>query len=358
MEATQEWSRATSAARLPPRPSLGRDIVVIGASAGGVEAISHLLERLTSDFPGSLFVVLHIAPNAPSALAQILDRSTELHAITAEDGKPIEHGRVYVAPPNRHLLVSAGHVHLDGGPREHGHRPAIDPLFRTAAEFYGPRAVGVLLSGNLDDGVVGLACLKRRGGVSLVQSPDEALFPSLPQAAAEIVSPDAVLPVRELAVQLERLARVPLDDQPLSRESAEGSGQPPDGDNPHARRDRSGPQLTCPECGGALVEEVQEGEPIHFRCPLGHAFAEHSLVALQGDALESALWESIRRLEERANLLGRLGDQMRSRGSHVDAMAYAQKAQDSLIRARLIRRAVLASAVEDLDRQSEGGNSG
>jgi two-component system chemotaxis response regulator CheB len=180
------------------------DVVVVGASAGGVEALRNLAAALPEDFGAPLLVVLHV-PSRGSVLPQILDRAGPLRANHAEDGMPLAPGRIFVAPPNRHLLVADGMVSLGSGPQEHFHRPAIDPLFRTAAAAYGERATGVILSGALDDGTVGLAAIKEAGGATLVQDPEEALYPSMPSNAIAHVGPDYILRVTEIADMLVRL---------------------------------------------------------------------------------------------------------------------------------------------------------
>jgi two-component system, chemotaxis family, protein-glutamate methylesterase/glutaminase len=340
-----------SSIRRPAGPLPGHDILVIGASAGGVEALSRLVELLPADLPAATFVVLHMAAGSTSALPAILDRAGPLHRGEIEDGTTIEHGRLYVAPPGRHLLLDRGSVRLGGGPREHGHRPAIDPLFRTAAASYGPRAVGVLLSGTLDDGIAGLAVLKRRGGTTLVQDPAEALFPSMPETAIQKVRVDHVLPVARLAEKLTQLAVTPI---PAADERSAGHAKV-DAAEAHgpalgaAQHETPGLALTCPECGAALTEREGSDGIVRFSCRVGHAFSEESLIPQQSDALESALWAAVRGLEERAHLLGNIAARLRARGMSAAAERYQDQARDSLVRARVVRRAVLASAIEDLD---------
>src|SRR4051794_36847658 len=191
-------------------PQSGRDIVVVGASAGGVEALRAVASRLPADLPASLFVVLHVAPVATSVLPKILANAGPLRAVHAEDGEPIERGKVYVAPPDRHLLLEPDRIRVTHGPRENGHRPAIDPLFRTAAASFGARVTGVVLSGVLDDGTAGLGAIKQRGGATLVQHPEDALYPMMPTSAIEGVRPDRVLTAADLAGAIAELATTPL----------------------------------------------------------------------------------------------------------------------------------------------------
>src|SRR5205823_395009 len=176
----------------------GSDIVVVGASAGGVEALMRFARALPPDFPAPILVVLHVPATSSSVLPSILDRAGALAAVHAEDGMKIEAGHLYVAPPDRHLRIDGDRLRLDPGPRENGHRPAIDPLFRSAAAAYGSRAAGVVLSGTLDDGTVGLHAIKEAGGATLAQDPDDALYPAMPANAIAYARPDFVLPVEEL----------------------------------------------------------------------------------------------------------------------------------------------------------------
>ncbi|MCU0518702.1 MAG: chemotaxis protein CheB [Oscillatoria sp. Prado101] len=191
----------------------GHDIIVIAASAGGVEALTKLASGLPKNLPAALFVVLHIPPQADSVLPRILSRTGTLPASHPIDGQTIERGRIYVAPPDRHLLLGRGHIHLAKGPKENGHRPAADPLFRTAAQAYGRRVVGVVLSGNLQDGTAGLQAVKMRGGVAIAQNPAEALYSGMPRSACQNVAVDGVLPVSEIAAVLVRLASEPVGEE-------------------------------------------------------------------------------------------------------------------------------------------------
>src|SRR5256885_4553560 len=177
----------------------GHDIVVVGTSAGGVEALATLVSTLPPRLPAAIFVVLHISAHSPSFVPDILDRSGLLETVQASDGMEIKHGRIYVAPPDHHMLVGHGNVRVVRGPKENRHRPAVDPLFRSAALAYGPRVVGVILTGALDDGTAGLRAVKRCGGLAVVQDPRDALFPSMPQSALQHVRVDHCLSVGEIA---------------------------------------------------------------------------------------------------------------------------------------------------------------
>jgi two-component system chemotaxis response regulator CheB len=202
----------------------GHDIIVIGFSAGGVEALARLIAALPQDLPAALFVVHHFPAKGVSVLPEILRRSGRLPAFHPKHGQPIEHGRVYIAPPDRHLLIHGNRVHLSRGPRENGYRPAIDSLFRTAARTFGSRVVGVLLSGSLDDGVAGLMDVKRQGGVAVVQDPADALYPGMPRNAIQRVPVDQVVPLHEIAPILTRLAQE-APSEPVESDVAE-DGRP------------------------------------------------------------------------------------------------------------------------------------
>src|SRR5947209_8076436 len=182
-----------------------RHIIVVGASAGGVEALQALVRTLPADFPGTLFVTMHFPSHGTSVLPRILSRVSEVPASHAVDGEPILPGRIYVAPPDFHLLLTTTGVHLARGPKESGHRPAVDPMFRSAAVAFGARVIGVVLTGSLDDGTSGMAAIKRRGGLVVIQDPDEALFPSMPQSVHEHVPVDRVVGIRDLARTLREL---------------------------------------------------------------------------------------------------------------------------------------------------------
>lgn len=182
------------------------NIIVIGASAGGVEALQGLLTRLPARFPASVFIVLHLPARSPTCLPEILTRAGGMVAIHPPEGARIEPGRVYVAPPDRHLVIESNHVHLSSGPKEQHRRPCINVTFRSAAHTHGDRVVGVILTGEMDDGVASLYEIKRRGGIAVVQNPEEALFPSMPLSALREVKVDYTVSLTEMAPLLQRLA--------------------------------------------------------------------------------------------------------------------------------------------------------
>lgn len=329
----------------------GHDIIVIGASAGGVEALTRLVRELPPNLPATLFVVLHIPSQSPSLLPQILDRAGPLEAIQAEEGAPITHGRIYVARPDHHLLIARGRVRVVRGPRENRHRPAIDPLFRSAAYAYGPRVVGVVLTGSLDDGTAGLAAIKSRGGIAVVQDPREALYSGMPRSAIEHVAVDHCLSLAGIAPLLARLAAQPVEDArsdlaprdmkletkivEMDQEALQNQERP---GKPSA--------FSCPECNGVLWE-IDEGELIRFRCRVGHAFSVESMLAGQNEALEDALWAALNTLEESAMLTHRMIRQARERNQRRLTARLEERVRETEQRAASIRQVLLHSETAD-----------
>ena len=319
----------------------GHDIVVVGASAGGVETLIKLVENLPADLPASVFVVLHIPAQNPSLMPEILSRSGQLKAVHPMDDEAIQQGCIYVAPPDLHLLVERGRVHLLRGPKENRHRPAIDPLFRSAAAAYGPRVVGVVLTGSLDDGTAGLLAIKRLGGVAIVQDPVDALYPSMPLHALEHVDVDYKLPVSEIGPLITRLAYEPLDKEGAYHVPEEMEIEMRIAEmNMHALNNgehAGNPSIfSCPECGGVLWE-IRDGELVRFRCRVGHAYSIESMMAAQSEGVEEALWAALKTLEESVSLSRRLADQARERGQDWLAQRFEEKLQDAVQRAEMIR---------------------
>src|SRR5262249_34359670 len=236
-----------------------RDIVVVGASAGGVEPLTRLMGGFSGDLPAAVFVVLHMSPNWPSALAAILNRAGPLPAERAEDGQTIAHGRIYVASPNQHLYVHRGHVRVGVGPRENGARPAVDVLFRSASSAYGERVVGVVLSGTLSDGSLGLAAVKLCGGIAIVQDPAGALFGGMPTSAMEATNVDFCVSVVDVAPIVEQLARTgsgPRVSEGMDEETetAARSAELAEIGATDDKKAGTASGLTCPECHGSIWE--------------------------------------------------------------------------------------------------------
>jgi two-component system chemotaxis response regulator CheB len=324
----------------------GHDIIVIGASAGGVEALTHLIAGLPHDIPAAIFVVLHISPHGTSVLPSILRRAGRLPVQHAADGDEIRTGHVYIAPPDLHLLIRGDKIRLSRGPTENASRPAIDPLFRSAATSYGPRVIGAVLSGVLDDGTAGLIAIKRCGGIAVAQNPDEALFDGMPRSAIEHAFVDFIVPVAEMAAIFDRLAREPVElhegTTPMAGEM-ENEVRIDDMDEAamHTTVEEGPPSaLTCPECQGALWE-LHEGDLVRFRCRVGHAYSAETLLAEQSDALEAAMWQAFRALKESAALARKLGDRSAARGSDRVTEQFRQQEREAEERAAIIRQALL-----------------
>jgi len=329
----------------------GKDIIVIGGSAGAVEALRAVVQKLPADLGAAVLVVVHLPPSSPGRLPEILQRCTALRVGWATDSELITPGRIYIAPPDRHLLIEDGAVRLTRAPRENHCRPAIDPLFRSAALTYGSRVIAVVLSGRLDDGTAGLWAVKERGGIAVVQDPEEASQPDMPRNALEYTDADHVVPAAELGPLLARLAtaehatsngatvspQLELEVQIAMEANALQSGVLTIGPTT---------PYTCPECHGVLMRVEQGGIP-RFRCHTGHAYALDSLLASVTEAVEASLWGALRAVEESVLLLREAAGHARDArdgaraGERIVDPRFEQKAREAQARAELIRQAVL-----------------
>ena len=299
-----------------------RNVVCIGASAGGLAPLTEVVAKIPARLQASVFVVVHMSADAPSLLPQILDRAKGMAAAPAVDGEEIRPGRIYVAVPDHHLVLEGEKVRVVRGPRENRHRPSIDNLFRSAARYHGPRVVGVVLSGSLDDGTAGLIAIKIRGGVAVVQDPAEAFSSDMPRNAMRYLDVDHVMPAAKIGPLIARLVREKLDQveppvpQEMVQETAIGKV------NLRAVEDENRPgkpsQFGCPDCGGVLWE-IEEGRLLRVRCRVGHAFSPETMTSAADESIEAALWEALRAIEERVALRRRLATQARER--HLDSLA-------------------------------------
>jgi two-component system, chemotaxis family, protein-glutamate methylesterase/glutaminase len=322
----------------------GHDIIVIGASAGGVETLRELARGLPPDLPAAVFVVLHVPPSGPSLLPEILNGSGPLHARHAINDEAIEHRRICIAPPDHHLLVERERMRVVRGPKENRARPAADPLFRSAAYAYGTRVVGVVLSGALDDGTAGLAAINRRGGVTVAQDPEEALYPGMPRSAAENVALDHCLPVASIAPLLARLASVPANDDavypvPEILKVETNISRWEESEMKDVEKIGELSAFTCPDCKGALWE-LRDGDLLRFRCHVGHAFSAESLIAGQSEELENALWAALRSLEENAALSRRMAARASERNHTFSETRFEENARQVEQHATVIRQAL------------------
>jgi two-component system chemotaxis response regulator CheB len=317
------------------------NIIVIGASAGGIEPLRWIVRNLPPDLQAAIFVVMHVAPLSPSVLPGILTTPGGLTVSAGLDREPIEPSHVYVAEPDLHMLVEPGYVRLTRGPRENRQRPAIDPLFRTAARAYGPRVLGIVLTGMLDDGAQGLQIVKSEGGMTMVQDPREALFSSMPVSALKVTDVDFVLKFAEIPQKIQELVREPWT--PVERARARNIlAEYPRPEGEKMREDfdervQGKPSMfTCPDCSGTLWE-VQEGDLLRFRCRVGHAFSPGAMRDGYSDSVEGALWTAVRILEESASLERRLAGDAAMRGDQLSADRFTDIAGGREEQAALIR---------------------
>jgi two-component system, chemotaxis family, protein-glutamate methylesterase/glutaminase len=321
-----------------------RDVVAVGASAGGVEALRALVAGLPAKLPAAVLVVLHMPRESPSALPAILSRSGPLPAAAAVDGEPLRPGHVYVAPAGHHLLVLDGRIRLSHGPSENGHRPAIDPLFRSVARSVGARGIAVVLSGSRDDGAVGAAAVRAHGGAVIVQDPADALYSSMPLATMARIAPHHIAAAADIGGLLSGLTAMTL---PVPASGHDGDAQL---DGEVAMSDFAAittDQLLstpaaygCPSCGGGLFELESSPAP-RYRCRIGHAWSPESLLDEQAVATEGALWMALRALEEKSTLSRRMADSSMGRryGDRYEEMAEDADNAGSLIRGLIARLA-------------------
>lgn len=337
------------------------EVVVLGASAGGVETLRDVFSALPADLDAAVLVVLHLSPGSSSLLPHILDRAGPLPALAARDGAALVPGRALVAPPDRHLLVVDGRVVLSAGPKENGHRPAIDVTMRSAALAYGPRLVAAVLTGMLDDGAAGLRAVQREGGMTIVQDPEDALFPSMPRHALAATAVDHVLSAAEIAKELPRLVASSPAERQVARPAVDPSDTELDaaeiaaalvqdvGLEPSTHPGELSPYV-CPDCSGVLYE-ITDGPLLRFRCRVGHAWSAASLAAVQGSAVEDALWVALRTLEERALLTRRMSETARRGGRDWSAEHFRKESEEAQAAARtlrdLLRQGIGAKGADD-----------
>jgi two-component system chemotaxis response regulator CheB len=311
-------------------------VVVVGASAGGVEALREFVGHLPADLPACVCVVLHVPPNAPSALAPILRRVCSLQVHSAAPELPLTAGSVVVAIADHHLLVGPTRVTLGAGPRENSHRPAVDVLFRSAARWWGPRAIAVVLSGALDDGAAGAHAVARQGGVVLAQDPENAMYSGMPRATLSAVPEATIGTPAQLAARVDELCKQPVDAPPpavdpvLLVETAVAELD----EEAHADPERPGRPagVACPDCHGAMFE-IRDGPLIRYRCRVGHAWSPETLLVEQISAVETALWSAIRSLEEQAAVHRQLSE----RDGKTFQQMHQQRAAEADASAAVIR---------------------
>lgn len=333
-------------------------VFVIGASAGGVETLIRLCKLLPEKLQAAVFVVLHTPATGPGLLPAILKRYGNLPAVFPKDGQKIETGYIYVAPPDHHMRVQKGHIDIWHGPRINLLRPAADVTFSTAAQAYGPLCTGIVLSGTRNDGTAGLMSIKEKGGVTIVQDPDEAIFSAMPRSAIDTNVIDHILHIDEIAEMIQQLANYPNEGTLPPREAA---SDPAEGDQEgvpetmeHSKRELNQDRkdfeqhnlfettrtvLTCPECGGVLVE-THNGNNIRYECQIGHGFSESSFVAGHSDMVEHALWAAVRALDERILLLERIANRAQAQGAAITVTRLRESAEEARKDAELIRKII------------------
>ena len=316
------------------------DIIVVGASAGGVEVLRRLVSDLSAELDAAVLIVMHVLPEAESLLPEILDKASGMPALQAENGAPVETGKIYIAPPDRHLMFQNGNLRVVRGPKENRHRPSIDVLFRSAAMTYGPRVVGVVLSGSDDDGTAGLMAIKRHGGLTVVQDPDDSEYSRMPSSAAEAVRPDFVLPIAQIGQVLvdlveghmgkvEKKTTSKPEDKTLS-ETAEGAvtdvkllGTPS--------------AFTCPDCNGTLWE-LEDGDVLQYRCRVGHTYSPGTMLDAEAEVVERALWAAVRTLEESAAVSRRIAQKSVVLREQLSRQAVEREEHARVIRELLLQR--------------------
>ncbi len=304
------------------------DIIVVGGSAGAIEAACDILGKLPADLPASVFVVQHIGSD--SALADVLQRCGRVKVATASDGEPVSPGKVYVAPGDKHLMLEDGKVRVSRGPRENRHRPSVDVLFRSAARVYRSRVIGVVLSGALDDGAAGVFAIKQRGGVVVVQDPDSALFPSMPKNALRAARADYCVPLAEIGPLLVKLVR---EEKVMGKSKGKTAPRKLNG-----QADSGAASFVCPECSGPLFQ-VGGAPSGQLACLVGHSFAPESLSEAHREAVERALLTTMRLLEERTAIHKHLAKHGHNghRKQHFKECAEAAAADVALLREVLER---------------------
>ncbi|MBV9783444.1 MAG: chemotaxis protein CheB [Acidisphaera sp.] len=339
---------------------VNRDIVCIGGSSGATAPLKAILGALPADLPAAVFVVLHIPARSIGILATVASAAGHLPVFQATDGMEIEPGKVYLAVPDHHLILTRGHLKLGRGPRENMARPAIDPLFRSAAAAYGSRVIGVVLSGLLNDGAAGLEAIKRCGGFSVIQDPADAIAGEMPRSAMQATEVDLLVPSARIGDVLSDLVREP---------AGPGLPVPPDIrlEVDIAAGERVDSQvigqlaipapITCPNCHG-VMSVVRAGKPMRFRCQVGHAMTAEVLAKGQEGAVDEALRVALRVIEERAELVTRMAGDARNSARPSVAEMYEERAVEYRSYADTIRRAVLRSMAPAAPRYDEGGQEG
>ena len=317
-----------------------RDIVVVGCSSGGLEALKMLVTSLKQDLPGSVMIVQHVLPDARPLLPEILANFGILPCELAEDDTTFQKGHIYVAAPDRHLVIEGEKLRLTRTARENRTRPAVDALFRSAAAEHGNRVIGVVLTGNLDDGAAGLKAVQDAGGVAIVQTPSDAAYPGMPETALEFLKPDHVVPLVQIGALINELVGTETTCENHLSNNVRREAEMEIEENSDAEAVEEIGTLvpvTCPDCGGPLWE--MENQPVpRFRCHTGHAFRAESLVPGFSAVTERSLWTALRVMDEKTRMLERLAEDHQKRGHVGPAKAFSERADEARQHAFEIRR--------------------
>ncbi len=321
-----------------------RNIIVIGASSGGLEALKKIVQNLPRNLDASIFIVWHMSPDVRGILPDMLNKLNTIHAANAYDKEPIKPNRIYIAPPNHHLLIEENQVRITRGPKENRFRPAVDPLFRSAAYVYGNRVIGVILSGALDDGVAGLWRIKHNGGLAIVQDPADAEVPSMPQNALQEVSVDHILPAGNIASLLVQLAAETVTENTAIMKDEKTRIEIDIAAEENALQ-KGALDLgllspyTCPECHGVLTR-INDGNLNRYRCHTGHAYSADTLLTVLTEKIEDSLYSAIRGIDESVLLLNHIGDHYAEVNQPKQAAIYFKKAKEASERSELVRKTV------------------
>jgi len=321
-----------------------RNIIVIGASAGGFEAMKKIVRQLPPDLNASIFIVWHMSPDVRGILPDVLNRLNTVFATNAYDREPIQSNRIYVAPPDHHLVIEDGELRITRGPKENRFRPAVDPLFRSAAYAYGKRVIGVILSGALDDGTAGLWRIKENGGITIVQDPTDAEVASMPESALREVQIDYCVPIAELADLLVALSSEEIieNDEVMKDEKTKIEIDISLEENALIKGAMDIGVLStfaCPECHGVLTR-IMDGNLTRYRCHTGHAYSADALMVSLTENIEDGLYNAIRGMDETIMLLNHIGDHYAEVNQPKLAASYFKKANETQERSKLVRLAV------------------
>lgn len=332
-----------------------RNIIVIGASAGGFEVLKEIVSDFPADFDAAVFIVWHMSPDVRGILPHALSRVGKLPAANARDHESIKNGRIYVAPPDHHMILEKDTIRISRGPKENRFRPAIDPLFRSAAFSHKNRVIGVILSGALDDGTAGLWAIKQRGGIAVVQEPGEAEVPQMPESAIAAVHVDYILPAADIGSKLIQLTEEEVKE--INFDNMEANDKIKNEIKASLSEAASdymflGGKLTpytCPECHGVL-SSIKEGGRLRFRCHTGHAFSADSLLAAISESIEESFWSTIRNVQESVFLLNHMGDHFAEVNEPRIAANFFKKAQEARKNCDMIRKIVFEHEQLSIDK--------